>query len=107
MASVKVKSFDHPDESNSTFNNSQIDIVKVGDKRVMTLNIKPGWKWSKDIKPTVGTDSCKAKHIGVNVSGAVCAKHDDGTEVTYKVGDAYSVDQGHDGWVVGKEPVEV
>ena len=27
MASVEVKSFDHPDESNSNFNNAQIDIV--------------------------------------------------------------------------------
>ena len=56
MASVEVKSFDHPDESNSNFNNAQIDIVKVGDQRVMRLKLQPGWKWSKDIKPTVGTD---------------------------------------------------
>ena len=51
MASVEVKSFDHPDESNSNFNNAQIDIVKVGDQRVMRLKLQPGWKWSKDIKP--------------------------------------------------------
>ena len=107
MASVEVKSFNNPDEANSNFNNAQIDIVKVGDQRVMRLKLQPGWKWSKDIKPTVGTDSCKAKHIGVIVSGAVCAKHDDGTELTYKAGDAYSIEPGHDGWVVGDEPVEV
>ena len=77
MASVEVKSFDKPDEANSSFENAQIDIVKVGDQRVMRLKLQPGWKWSKDIKPTVGTDSCKAKHICVIVAGAVCARHDD------------------------------
>ena len=89
------------------FNNAKIDIVKVGDQRIMRLVLQPGWKWSQDIKPTVGTDSCKAKHLGVIVSGAVCAKHDDGTELTYKAGDAYSIDPGHDGWVVGDEPAVV
>ena len=31
----------------------------------------------------------------------------DGTELTYKAGDAYSIDPGHDGWVVGNEPAVV
>ena len=83
MSSIEVKTFDNPDESNTNFKNAKIDIVKVGDQRVMRLVLQPGWKWSQDIKPTVGTDSCKAKHLGVIVSGAVCAKHDDGTELTY------------------------
>ena len=90
MSSIEVKTFDNPDESNTSFNNAKMDIVKIGDQRVMRLTLQPGWKWSQDIKPTVGTDSCKAKHLGVIVSGAVCAKHDDGTELTYKAGDAYS-----------------
>ena len=79
----------------------------VVDQRVMRLVLQPGWKWSQDIKPTVGTDSCKAKHLGVIVSGAVCAKHDDGTELTYRAGDAYSIEPGHDGWVVGDKPAVV
>ena len=45
------------------FNNAKMDIVKVGDQRVMRLTLQPGWKWSQDIKPTVGTDSCKTKHL--------------------------------------------
>ena len=75
MSSIEVKTFDNPDESNTSFNNAKMDIVKIGDQRVMRLTLQPGWKWSQDIKPTVGTDSCKAKHLGVIVSGAVCAKH--------------------------------
>ena len=30
-----------------------------------------------------------------------------GTELTYKAGDAYSIQPGHDGWVVGDEPAVV
>ena len=73
----------------------------------MLFRSQPGWKWSKDIKPTVGGDSCQATHLGVIVSGAVCAKHNDGTELTYKAGDAYSIQPGHDGWVVGNKPAVV
>ena len=101
MAGVEVKSFEKADEINDNFNNAKIEAVKVGNQRVMKLTLQPGWKWSKDIKPTVGGDSCQATHLGVIVSGAVCAKHNDGTEITYKAGDAYSIQPGHDGWVVG------
>ena len=55
MSSIEVKTFDNPDESNTNFKNAKIDIVKVGDQRVMRLVLQPGWKWSQDIKPTVGT----------------------------------------------------
>ena len=34
-------------------------------QRIMKLTLQPGWKWSVDIKPHVGTDSCQANHIGV------------------------------------------
>jgi hypothetical protein len=66
MSSIEVKSFDNPDESNTSFNNAKMDIVKIADQRVMRLTLQPGWKWSQDIKPTVGTDSCKAKHLRSN-----------------------------------------
>ena len=103
----EVKTFDKADEVNNNFENAKIEAVKVGNQRVMKLTLQPGWKWSKDIKPTVGGDSCQATHLGVIVSGAVCAKHNDGTELTYKAGDAYSIQPGHDGWVVGNEPAVV
>ena len=35
------------------------------------------------------------------------AKHDDGAEVKLCQGDAYIIEAGHDGWVVGDEPVEL
>ena len=107
MNSIEVKSFSTADEVNTNFNNARIEAVNVGGQRVLKLTLQPGWKWSDDVKPTVGTESCQATHLGVIVSGAVCAKHNDGTELTYKAGDAYSIQPGHDGWVVGNEEAVV
>jgi hypothetical protein len=86
---------------------AKIEAVNVGGQRIMKLSLEPGWKWSNDIKPTVGTDSCQATHLGVIVSGTVAVKHNDGTEMSYSAGDAYSIAPGHDGWVVGNDPAVV
>ena len=107
MAGVEVKSFDNADEVNNNFNNAKIEAVKVGDQRVMKLTLQPGWQWSKDIKPKVGGDSCQAKHLACNSQDYCIATHNDGTEMTYKAGDAYAIQPGHDGWVVGNEPAVV
>ena len=32
MSSIEVKTFDNPDESNTSFNNAKMDIVKIGDE---------------------------------------------------------------------------
>lgn len=42
-----------------------------GGQRVMKLTLQPGWKWSSDIKPVVGTESFQANHLGVIVAGTV------------------------------------
>ncbi len=106
MSSIEVKTFDKADEVVDKFNNAKIEAVKVGGQRVVRLHLKPGWRWSTDVKPHIGTDSCQANHIGIITKGTVFAKHDDGTEISYTAGDSYSVKPGHDGWVVGDEPVE-
>ena len=67
----------------------------------MRLTVQPGWQWSKDIKPLVGTESCQAKHVGVIIEGTIKCVHDDGSEITYSAGDAYAIEPGHDAWVVG------
>ena len=107
MSSIEVKSFSSADEVNTDFNNARIDAVNVGGQRVIQLTLQPGWKWSNDIKPVVGTDSCQATHLGVIVAGTVKAIHKDGTEATYTAGDAYSIQPGHDGMVVGDDPAIV
>ena len=96
MSSVEVKSFSNADEVNNNFNNAKIEAVNVGGQRIMKLSLQPGWKWSKDIKPMVGTKCCEAKHFGVIVDGSIIRRHDDGSEVTYNAASDYSITPGHD-----------
>ena len=102
MASIDVKSFATDSEVNEP-NNARVEAVNVNGQRIMRLTLQPGWRWSEDIKPTVGTDRCQATHLGIVIKGTIAASHDDGTEVTYGAGDAYFVAPGHDSWVVGDE----
>ena len=86
MATIEVKNFEKDADEVSTPNNARVETVNISGQRVMKLTIQPGWKWSDDIKPLVGTDSCKAKHLGVIVEGSITCRHDDGTQVTYSAG---------------------
>ena len=61
---VDVRDFNNPDDQINTFNNATVDVCKVGDQRVMRITAEPGWKWSNDVKPHVGTESCQTKHLG-------------------------------------------
>ncbi len=101
--SLEVKNFATDSEVGAP-NNARVETVNVGGQRVMKLVLQPGWVWSKDIQPVVGTPSCQAKHLGVCVEGTITCRHDDGTQATYSAGDAYSIEPGHDAWVVGDKP---
>lgn len=69
------------------------------------FTFQPGWKWSECIKPSVGTDSCQARHVGAIVSGTLHVVHQDGSEGDAAPGDAYVIEPGHDAWVLGDNPV--
>ena len=100
------KSFEAADEVR-TFPNGEVQILKVGGAEIGRLVLQPGWRWSKDVKPIAGTDSCQAPHFQYHVSGTLAVLMDDGTEFIARPGDITSLPQGHDGWVVGNEPVVV
>jgi hypothetical protein len=46
----------------------------------MKLELEPGWKWSKCIKPIVGTESCEVPHINYVLSDRLQVITDDGIE---------------------------
>ena len=75
--------------------------VTLGNVSMSQVTLQPGWSWSSCIKPLVGTESCQAGHVGVVIKGEMKVKHDDGSEETFKAGDAYYLAPGHDGWIVG------
>ena len=100
------RGFADPDEVRD-FPNGKAEIVKIGGAEIGRLVLQPGWRWSNDVKPIAGTDSCTAPHVQYHVSGQLAIRMDDGTELVARPGDVTSLPEGHDAWVVGDEPVVV
>jgi hypothetical protein len=100
------KSFGTPDETR-TFNNGDLNVLKVGGGDVGKLTLQPGWRWSLDVKPLAGTDLCEAPHFQYHVSGTLHIVMADGSEFDAKPGDVTLLPKGHDAWVVGDEPAVV
>jgi hypothetical protein len=98
--------FNKPDEIRE-FPNGRAEIITIGGAEIGRLVLQPGWRWSNDVKPIAGTDSCEAPHFQYHVSGRLAIRMDDGTELIAGPGDITSLPMGHDGWVVGDEPVAV
>lgn len=100
---VMKKNLISPDETRN-FPNGRIEVVKLGDATVGRISLRPGWRWSKDVKPTVNTSSCQVSHLQYVMNGKLHVKMDDGTELELKAGDAAAIPPGHDAWVVGDDP---
>lgn len=104
MSELITKKFSQPDERRSFLARGHVDIVHL-DGRTMGLAVfEPGWKWSKDVQPIVGTQSCQVAHSCYYVSGSMEILMDDGTRKTLHAGDVAYIPPGHDAWVVGDEP---
>ena len=97
------KGFDQPDEVRE-FPNGRAEILEVGGGgSVGRFVFQPGWRWSEDVKPIAGTDSCQTRHTGICISGSMTVRMDDGTEATVGAGDVVLIEPGHDAWVDGDE----
>jgi hypothetical protein len=103
---AESKNLSSPDETRK-FNNGQMEVVKIGGGTVGRAVFQPGWKWSNDVKPIAGTDLCEAPHFLYQISGRMGLRMKDGTEFESGPGDVVVIPPGHDGWVIGNEPVEV
>ena len=101
---VVAKNIGTPDEVRTLPNGSAKGaVVYVGDMCVIQGEVQPGWRWSNDLRPLVGTTSCEFPHTGVILNGCLHIEMDDGTSIDLKQGDVYSIPPGHDAWVVGDE----
>lgn len=83
----------------------QVEVVRAGQARVKRMIYPPGFKWSVDMKPAIGSDLCMHAHVGYLVHGEIHIEYADGCIVECKAPQVVAIDPGHDGWVVGKEPV--
>lgn len=103
MSRLQRKSFATPDEVRS-FPSGRVDVVRLDDVAIGRFLLRPGWRWSKDVKPVVQTPSCQNWHIGYAISGSLHVIMDDGKELVIHGGDAYEIPPGHEVVVIGDEP---
>jgi len=82
-----------------------LEVGRAGDGRVKRMIYPAGFHWEKDMKPTVGTDLCMHAHVGFLVRGEIHIEYADGCAREFKAPQVVAIEPGHDGWVVGKEPV--
>jgi class 3 adenylate cyclase len=87
-----------------TIPHGRIDVVDLDDTVVGRMTYEPGWRWSIDVQPIAGTDTCQYHHLGVTLSGRLRAQMADGTELELGPGDVFEIPPGHDAWVIGDEP---
>jgi len=104
MAGAETKNVGSPDETRK-FGHGKIDVVNIGGGVVGRAEFQPGWKWSNDVKPVAGTDSCQAPHFYYQVAGRMHVVMDDGREFESAPGDVGVIPPGHDAWVVGNDAV--
>jgi len=83
----------------------RLEVGRAGAARVKRMIYPPGFRWSVDMKPSVGTDLCMHAHVGFLARGEIHIEYADGCIVEHKAPQIVAIDPGHDGWVVGKEPV--
>jgi len=83
----------------------QVEVVRAGEARVKRMIYPPGFKWSVDMKPAIGSNLCMHAHVGYLVHGEIHIEYADGCIVECKAPQVVAIDPGHDGWVVGNEPV--
>ena len=103
MASLATHSISTPHETRPFAQNGHIDVVTIGDFTMGKGVFEPGWRWSTDVKPIMNTDSCMGNHTGICTAGAMTVRMDDGTELTVRAGDVFTIPPGHDAWTVGDE----
>lgn len=104
MSGLEGKGFGSPDEVREFQAHGKMDMINLDSGPVGRGTFEPGWKWSNDVKPLAGTDSCQVAHVGYVVSGRMVVRMDDGTEHELQPGEVLNIPPGHDAWTVGDEP---
>jgi class 3 adenylate cyclase len=80
---------------------------RLGPLVVGRARLEPGWQWSVDLGPIVGTRSCMVHHLQVLLAGHLGVRLDDGEEAIFGPNDTFEIPPGHDTWVIGDEVVDI
>lgn len=82
------------------------EIVTMGAVSIARNVHFPGWRWSVHVRPVVGTEWCETRHVGLCVGGRMGLRMRAGPEIEMSAGQVFTIPPGHDGWVIGDQPVE-
>jgi len=104
VSAAERKSLRQPEESIDLPGIAQA-LVEIGGLSVARVVHDPGWRWYEHVRPVVGGEWCQARHVGLVLSGGMGILLDDGRELEFGPDDVYDVPPGHDGWVLGDEPL--
>jgi hypothetical protein len=99
-----ARSLDAPDEHRPFAARGGVDVVVVGGTTIGRARFEPGWRWSVDVKPLAGTQTCQVAHVGYVLGGRMRIVLDDGRAADVGLGDAFVCPPGHDAWTLGDEP---
>jgi class 3 adenylate cyclase len=103
MPHLRCKRFAVPDEVRQ-IPKGHAAVVTLDEVTVARSVFEPGWRWSTDLAPIMGTRSCQVHHLGHSVSGVLHVETDDGESVEVLPDSIFEIPPGHDAWVVGDEP---
>ena len=103
MTTSETRNIDNPQETRPFKANGHMDVITLGDFTLGRGIFEPGWRWSNDVKPIAGTESCQTRHTGICLSGRMSVRFDDGSELDVAPGDVVALQPGHDAWTVGDE----
>ena len=104
MATLEKKSLNQP-EKIQNIGRVKVESITMGPLNIARDTAAPGWQWSKDVKPVAKTESCQVNHLIYVISGRLHVRMNDGQEKEFNPGDMGAIPPGHDGWIVGDQPV--
>ena len=103
MGRIQRKSLNEPDELRE-LPHLTLNILRVGSLTVGYGTVKPGFRWSTDLRKETDEPLCQIHHLQLLLSGRFAVEMDDGEYAEIEPNEIFDVPPGHDAWVVGDEP---
>ena len=79
------------------------EIFNAGDAHIKRIVYPPGYRWSTNLKPIVGTELCMHDHVGYLAEGHMRIEYPDGCVIDLVAPQAVVIHPGHDAAVIGDE----
>ena len=71
MADILISNLDKDGEGRPFAAHGHALLANAGAISVSRGTYEPGWRWSNDVKPIAGTESCQVHHQGLSLSGSM------------------------------------